>query len=137
MLVKDDVSTNRPTIVERTLSGQCRFFIESMQTEGIDGSGSLKDFETLARVGSFSKAADLRNVTQPAFSRRVKSLEQWVGGRLFDRGAQPVTLTASGELFLAFVQEGLARLEEGRIEARRLAEDAPSACGSRPRIRFR
>ncbi len=88
---------------------------------------SLKDFETLVRVGNFSKAADLRNVTQPAFSRRIKSLEEWVGTRLFDRTMQPVALTTGGERFLIFVQECLARLEQGRLEARRAAGDAAPA----------
>ena len=46
----------------------------------------LKDFLALAELKSFSRAADARNVTQPAFSRRVRALEEWVGTRLFSRG---------------------------------------------------
>jgi len=88
---------------------------------------SLKDFETLSRVRNFSRAADLRNVTQPAFSRRIRSLEEWVGAKLFDRGVQPVALTAGGERFRTFVDECLSRLEEGRLEARRLAGAAMPA----------
>ena len=40
----------------------------------------LEDFVTLADTSSFSRAAELRNVTQPAFSRRIKQLEGWLGG---------------------------------------------------------
>ncbi|MCT7654667.1 LysR family transcriptional regulator [Oceanimonas sp. NS1] len=39
----------------------------------------LKDFVALNEHGSFSKAAEARFVTQPAFSRRIRSLENWLG----------------------------------------------------------
>ena len=53
----------------------------------------LKDFLTLAEQKTFSRAADVRNVTQPAFSRRIRALEDWTGTPLFVRGAQGTTLT--------------------------------------------
>jgi DNA-binding transcriptional LysR family regulator len=39
----------------------------------------LKDFLVLAEKRNFSRAADARNVTQPAFSRRIRALEDWIG----------------------------------------------------------
>ena len=57
----------------------------------------LEDFVALARVGSFSKAAAQRYVTQPAFSRRIRSLEDWAGAVLFDRATNPVELTQAGK----------------------------------------
>ena len=39
----------------------------------------LIDFVCLGRTLNFSRAAEERNVTQSAFSRRIKSLESWVG----------------------------------------------------------
>lgn len=60
----------------------------------------LDDFIILARLGNFSEAAKVRNVTQPAFSRRIKALEQWLGAELFDRLTTPVQLTENGILFL-------------------------------------
>ncbi|WP_315980356.1 LysR family transcriptional regulator [Aliamphritea spongicola] len=39
----------------------------------------LIDFTALVEHGSFSKAAESRFVTQPAFSRRIRSLENWLG----------------------------------------------------------
>ena len=50
-------------------------------------------------LGNTSGAADLRNVTQPAFSRRIQALEQWVGAKLIDRATFPTRLTQAGEEF--------------------------------------
>lgn len=57
----------------------------------------LEDFLSLAETGSFSRSAELRHVTQPAFSRRIKALENWVGAELIDRSAYPTKLTPAGE----------------------------------------
>ncbi|PVZ65699.1 LysR family transcriptional regulator [Pelagibaculum spongiae] len=77
----------------------------------------LEDFLTLAETGNFGRAAAARNITQPAFSRRIQSLEQSVGKTLIDRSASPIQLTAEGLLFrttarnlLKHMQDGLARL---------------------------
>src|SRR5437899_7410544 len=48
----------------------------------------LEDFLALADSGNFSRAAQVRAIAQPAFSRHIKSLEEWVGVDLFDRSAQ-------------------------------------------------
>ena len=53
----------------------------------------LDDFAALAASGNFSRAADERHMTQPAFSRRVRALEEWLGVDLFDRSSQPAKLT--------------------------------------------
>jgi LysR family transcriptional regulator, hypochlorite-specific transcription factor HypT len=59
----------------------------------------LEDFVSLAETGSFSRSALLRNVTQPAFSRRIQSLEAWVGVDLIDRTSYPTSLTQAGQVF--------------------------------------
>jgi LysR family transcriptional regulator, hypochlorite-specific transcription factor HypT len=59
----------------------------------------LEDFLSLAETGSFSRSAELRHVTQPAFSRRIKALENWVGAELIDRTSYPTKLTPAGESF--------------------------------------
>lgn len=59
----------------------------------------LEDFIFLAQVKSFSKAAELRSITQPAFSRRIQSLEMWIGTSLIDRSTFPMELTQAGEYF--------------------------------------
>jgi DNA-binding transcriptional LysR family regulator len=77
----------------------------------------LEDFLALVDSGSFSRAAELRHVTQPAFSRRIRALERWVGVNLFERNRHPVTLTEAGHRFRLVAEELLRRLIEGREEA--------------------
>jgi len=60
----------------------------------------LEDFLALAESGNFSRAAQARAIAQPAFSRHIRSLEEWVGVDLFDRSAHPAGLTAAGQRFL-------------------------------------
>lgn len=59
----------------------------------------LEDFISLAETRSFSRSAALRHVTQPAFSRRIRSLETWLGADLIDRTSYPTRLTSAGEVF--------------------------------------
>ena len=69
----------------------------------------LEDFLSLYRHKSFSHAAQERNVTQPAFSRRIRALEEWLGVVLFDRTALPIRLTAQGEQFLPVARDIVER----------------------------
>lgn len=71
----------------------------------------LEDFITLAQTKNFSKAANLRCVTQPAFSRRIQALEGWLGCELIDRGSYPTRLSAQGEVFY---EQALTMLEQIR-----------------------
>jgi hypothetical protein len=57
----------------------------------------LEDFLTRAERRNFSRAAEARHVTQPAFSRRSQALEAWVGTPLVVRSPQGVALNAAGE----------------------------------------
>lgn len=52
----------------------------------------LEDVLAVAETGSFSEAAERRNLTQSAFSRRIRSIENYVGVELFDRTRKPVQL---------------------------------------------
>ncbi len=65
----------------------------------------LIDFTALVEHGSFSKAAESRFVTQPAFSRRIRSLENWLGVSLVDRDQYPTTLTPTGVAFAEQAQQ--------------------------------
>lgn len=60
----------------------------------------LEDLVVLAQTRSFTRAAELRHVTHPAFGRRIRALEEWAGTPLVQRGAGPVSLTAAGESLL-------------------------------------
>ena len=57
----------------------------------------INDFLALAEHRNFSRAADARNVTQPAFSRRIRLLEDWVGTPLVLRSPHGAELNAVGE----------------------------------------
>lgn len=61
----------------------------------------LKDFEALVAQKNFSRAAEERNVSQPAFSRRIRALEEEVGVRLINRQTLPLSLTPAGDVFLS------------------------------------
>jgi DNA-binding transcriptional LysR family regulator len=86
----------------------------------------LEDFLALAASGNFSRAAEERHMTQPAFSRRIRALEEWLGVVLIDRTSHPASLTEPGEWFRTVAQETLARVARLPDEARAVA-DASSA----------
>lgn len=86
----------------------------------------LEDFLSLVDTRNFSRSAEARYTTQPAFSRRIKSLEEWIGATLFDRTAQPIRLTPSGERFRPIAEDVLRRLYQGRDEARLVSEASAS-----------
>ncbi|MDP2006463.1 MAG: LysR substrate-binding domain-containing protein [Rubrivivax sp.] len=74
----------------------------------------LEDFVSLAETRSFSRSAQLRHVTQPAFSRRIQALEAWAGIDLVDRSSYPTRLTPAGETFHAQALEVLDGLQAAR-----------------------
>ena len=74
------------------------------------------DLDRLNHTGNFSQAAELRNISQPAFSRRIKTLEAWVGTTLVDRTRQPVKLTAPGSQILEAGLQALACIEQERSQ---------------------
>jgi DNA-binding transcriptional LysR family regulator len=74
----------------------------------------LEDFVSLAETRSFSRSAQLRHVTQPAFSRRIQALEAWTGIDLVDRSSYPTRLTPAGETFHAQALEVLVALQASR-----------------------
>ena len=78
----------------------------------------LEDFVSLAETRSFSRSAQLRHVTQPAFSRRIQSLEAWAGTDLVDRSAYPTTLTPAGQTLHAQALELLQSLHNTRAMLR-------------------
>ena len=74
----------------------------------------LEDFVSLAETRSFSRSAQLRHVTQPAFSRRIQALEAWTGIDLVDRSSYPTRLTSAGETLHAQALEILEALNTTR-----------------------
>ena len=78
----------------------------------------LEDFVSLAETRSFSRSAQLRHVTQPAFSRRIQSLESWAGTDLVDRSSYPTRLTPAGETLYGQSLEMLQSLQSTRAMLR-------------------
>lgn len=82
----------------------------------------LEDFLVLSATGNFSRAAEERHMTQPAFGRRVRALEEWIGAELFDRSSQPVRLTHAGQWFQSVANDLLDQVARIPGEARAVAE---------------
>lgn len=87
----------------------------------------LEDFLALVETGSFSRAAEKQNVSQPAFSRRIRMLETWLGAPLFDRATHRIELTPAGEQFRPIAEDVLRRLLNGRDQVREAAAGGSSA----------
>ena len=71
----------------------------------------LYDFLTLESCRHFSHAAEQRNISQPAFSRRIKALEEAIGVELFDRTTLPLQLSEEGKVFHSQARSLLQQLE--------------------------
>lgn len=83
----------------------------------------LEDFLALAEIRHFSKAAEARHITQPAFGRRIKALETAIGHTLVDRSTTPIGLTPSGRQFHSTARNILAQMRQGMENLDKL--DAP------------
>lgn len=75
----------------------------------------LQDFLTVAETKNFTKAAQRRNSSQGAFSRRIQSLEAWLGTPLFDRSIFPVEMTPEGERFHEHARDVLEQILNARL----------------------
>jgi DNA-binding transcriptional LysR family regulator len=78
----------------------------------------LEDFVCLAALESFTAASRERHVTQSALSRRVKSLEEWLGTDLINRDSNNFNLTPQGRIFVPEAEVILRRLYNAREAAR-------------------
>ena len=76
--------------------------------------GWLEDLITLAETRSFTRASEIRNVTQSGLSRRIQSLEQWAGAPLIDRQRTPLALTPAGHRLLDAAAGALGLLNGAR-----------------------
>lgn len=91
---------------------------------------TLVAFQTVARYGSFTRAAELLGLTQSGISRQIAQLEDHVGAALFERQPSGVVLTTLGEEYAKDVGralDALQGLEAGQI-ARRGGNQVTIAC---------
>lgn len=85
---------------------------------------ALKGFESTARQLSFRKAAEELNLTHPAISHQIQSLEEDLGVKLFYRHNRQMTLTPEGHRYYPIVREALDLLINGSEMMRRSANPA-------------
>ncbi|GAA3851645.1 LysR family transcriptional regulator [Saccharothrix violaceirubra] len=86
---------------------------------------TLRQFEYLVTVvdeGSFTRAAELLHVTQPALSHQIRALERTVGTPLLDRLPRTVRLTPAGRAWVPHARAALAEARRARTAARRAAD---------------
>lgn len=91
----------------------------------MDKFRELTTFVKVAEEGAFSAAARALNVSPPAVTRLITSLETRIGARLFTRTTRQVALTDAGRRLLADASRILAELEE--------AENSAAGAHSSPR----
>lgn len=87
----------------------------------------IEDFLSVAETGNFTRSAQVRHLTQPALSRRIRALEHWLGADLIDRTSYPAKLTPAGEAFRGEAAAILERLNATRALVRRHASAAKQA----------
>jgi DNA-binding transcriptional LysR family regulator len=81
----------------------------------------LKIFLTIARLGSFTRAADHLHMTQPTVSQQLAMLEAQVGTPLIERDTRRIRLTAAGDALLPYAEKLLAVAHEAAEAARATA----------------
>ncbi|AZV50805.1 MULTISPECIES: LysR family transcriptional regulator [Bacillus] len=82
----------------------------------------LEYFQTLARIQHVTKAAETLSITQPALSRSIVRLENYLGVPLFDRQGRSITLNKYGERFLKRIDSIMKEFTEGREEIQSLLQ---------------
>jgi len=82
----------------------------------------LQSFVAVARFGSFTRAAHLLHLSQPALTKQVRQLELTLSVRLFDRNTRTVELTRIGKELVPAIEQLLREIDAIVINARGLAE---------------
>jgi DNA-binding transcriptional LysR family regulator len=80
--------------------------------------GQFRAFVTVASTGSFTRAADILHLSQPALTNRIRQFEEALGLRLFDRHTRSVELTALGRDLLPIFRRLCADFEQAVVNAR-------------------
>lgn len=78
-------------------------------------ANSLKAFLTIVDQGSFSEAAEILHLTQPAISKRLASLENQLGSPLIDRSHRQIRLTSAGARLLPHARKILDEIHNARV----------------------
>jgi LysR family transcriptional regulator, glycine cleavage system transcriptional activator len=81
----------------------------------LPSTSALAAFDSVARLGSFSSAAEELSLTQGAVSRQVSGLEEQLGVMLFDRTSRGVMLTPAGADFARAIAGALAQIRSASL----------------------
>jgi DNA-binding transcriptional LysR family regulator len=82
----------------------------------------LRAFVSVVEHGSFSEAARLMGLSQPAVTMQIQGLESDLGATLLERRYRKVDLTEAGRALLPYARNVLAELEQAREELERLGD---------------
>ncbi len=83
----------------------------------------LQVFHTVARLLSFTKAAETLHMTQPAVTFQIRQLEEYFNTRLFDRTHNKISLTAAGDRVFQYAEKILSLYGEMESQVRELTGD--------------
>lgn len=82
----------------------------------------LRTLVMVARSGSISKAARELNLTQPAVTKHIQSLEEYYGKSLIDRSARVAVLTEEGRLLYRYALEVLRLINEAQMSLAKMSK---------------
>ncbi|WP_137134499.1 LysR family transcriptional regulator [Rhizobium sp. FKY42] len=83
----------------------------------LPSTSALAAFESVARLGSFSSAADELSLTQGAISRQISGLEDQLGILLFERSSRGVGLTEAGRAYAKAIGAALSQIRTASLQA--------------------
>jgi len=83
----------------------------------------LQVFATVARLLSFTKAAEALHMTQPAVTFQIRQLEEHFNTRLFDRTHNKITLTETGDLVRTYADQIISKYNEMDNDVRTMTGD--------------
>jgi len=103
----------------------------------LPSSSALRAFEAAGRHSSFLTAASELNVTPGAVSRRIHSLEEFLGKKLFERRHRSVHLTSIGRSYLSEIQAPLKKISKSSQRIRELDQASTISICSYPTFAIR
>ena len=84
---------------------------------------ALRAFESTARLGAVTRAAEELHLTHSAISHQIKQLEELIGTALFEREGKRMTLTPAGRVYAYEVRQALSYIAQATQHASRQSHD--------------
>lgn len=83
----------------------------------------LASFSALCETGSVSQCAEKIHISQQGLSRQIKSMEEELGVRLFERSTRGMTLTKEGQILRPYFEQAYRQYEQGILELKKMQSD--------------